>query len=533
MIELVEMERKVIVAIWLCFLAKGSFFAVLLPMWEGYDEFAHFGYVQAVALEGRAPRELSREIEASLRLVPLPWSLSAEPPPGVTHDAYWKLPEAERSRREEAVRQLAGPRPGEAEWSGARRNWEVQQPPLYYWLLAPVYWISADWGLAERVWLLRMASVLLASLAIPLGFFFARELFGDGRLALCGLAVFVAMPGPVMSLVRVSNEALAIVMATALLVAVIGVVKRPESIWAHAWLGVVMGAGLLTKAYFLTLLLAVFLGVVGRRRFGWFTAMAGVIPLLIAGAYYWANVAASGALTGEQTEVAVQSLAWSERLRLVAEVDWWSAIDSAFTSHIWFGNWSFLQLRSWMYRVWALVYLAAGVGFVRRLGGWLPWQMVAFYICFLAGLAYHVVIIYAVHHLSTTTGWYINCLSVAEAALLGYGLLGLGLSARLVFISLLVGFGAFEFFGTHFYLMPYYAGFTDHRATSFVAALDMGMLGEGGWRVLLNRLLVNRPAFFSFGGMALLWAVYVISLVVPALLPLLVLSGRKKNTQSA
>ena len=346
MIELVEMERKVIVAIWLCFLAKGSFFAVLLPMWEGFDEFAHFGYVQAVALEGRAPRELSREIEASLRLVPLPWSLSAEPPPGVTHDAYWKLPEAERSRREEAVRQLAGPRPGEAEWSGARRNWEVQQPPLYYWLLAPVYWISADWGLAERVWLLRMASVLLASLGIPLGFFFARELFGDGRLALCGLAVFVAMPGPVMSLVRVSNEALAIVMATALLAAVIGVVKRPESIWAHAWLGVVMGAGLLTKAYFLTLLLAVFLGVVGRRRFGWFTAMAGVIPLLIAGAYYWANVAASGALTGEQTEVAVQSLAWSERLRLVAEVDWWSAIDSAFTSHIWFGNWSFLQLRS-------------------------------------------------------------------------------------------------------------------------------------------------------------------------------------------
>ena len=87
------MDRKVFVIIWLCFLAKGSFFACLLPMWEGYDEFAHFGYVQNVALAGRAPRELSREIEASLRLVPLPWLLGTEPSPSVTHDAYWKLPD--------------------------------------------------------------------------------------------------------------------------------------------------------------------------------------------------------------------------------------------------------------------------------------------------------------------------------------------------------------------------------------------------------------------------------------------------------
>jgi len=527
------MDHKALVVIWLCFLAKGSFFACFLPLWEGYDEFAHFGYVQSVALQGMGPTEISREVEASLRLVPLPWSLRTEPSPSVTHDAYWKLPEAERSRREAALRQLAPQRSQEVRMPGARPNYEVQQPPLYYWLLAPVYWISADWGLAERVWLLRMASVGLASLAIPLGFFFARELFGDGRLALCGLAVFVAMPGPVMSLVRVSNEALAIVLATALLVAVIGVVKRPESKWAHGWLGLVLGAGLLTKAYFLALLFAVFLGVVGRRRVGRSTAIAGIIPLLMAGAYYWANVASSGSLTGEQNEVAAKSLSWLDRLRLAATVDWRNAIDSTFSSHLWFGNWSFLQLRSWMYRVWAVVYLAAGAGFVRLLNGWLPWQMVAFYGCFLAGLAYHVVIIFSVHHLSTTTGWYINCLSVAEAALLAYGLLGWGLSPRFVFVALIVGFGALEFFGTHFYLAPYYTGFTDHRATSFVAALDVGMLGEGGWKVLLDRLLVNRPAFLSFEGMALLWAVYGLSLVVPALVPLLILPEPRKNILSA
>jgi|GEM_PF-5730036 len=229
------MDHKVLVVIWLCFLAKGSFFACFFPLWEGYDEFAHFGYVQTVALQGKGPTEISREVEASLRLIPLPWSPRTEPSPSATHDAYWKLPEAERSRREAALRQLAPQRSGEMPVPGARPNYEVQQPRLYYWLMAPMYWISADWGLPERVWLLRMASVGLASLAIPLGFFFALELFGDGRLVLCGLAVFVAMPGPVMSLVRVSNEALAIVLATALLVAVIGVVKRLR-ISVGAWM---------------------------------------------------------------------------------------------------------------------------------------------------------------------------------------------------------------------------------------------------------------------------------------------------------
>ena len=93
--------------IWLCFLMKGSFFAIFLPMWEGYDEFAHFGYVQTVALQSKGPTQISREVEASLALVPLPWSLRTEPAPSVTHDAYWKLPEEERSRREAALRQLA------------------------------------------------------------------------------------------------------------------------------------------------------------------------------------------------------------------------------------------------------------------------------------------------------------------------------------------------------------------------------------------------------------------------------------------
>ena len=131
---------------------------------------------------------------------------------------------------------------------------------------------------------------------------------------------------------------------------------------------------------------------------GWRTALTGLIPLLMAGAFYWSNIAATGSLTGDVNEVAAKSVSMAERWNLVAAVDWRSAVDSTFTSHIWFGKWSFLQLRSWMYRVWAVVYFAAALGFLRQGRGWLPSQMVAFYGCFLAGLAYHVVVTYAVHH---------------------------------------------------------------------------------------------------------------------------------------
>jgi len=50
----VDMEAKrqyrvLLVAIWLAFLSRGLFYSVQQPMWEGYDEWAHFAFIQHIA----------------------------------------------------------------------------------------------------------------------------------------------------------------------------------------------------------------------------------------------------------------------------------------------------------------------------------------------------------------------------------------------------------------------------------------------------------------------------------------------------
>lgn len=50
-------------------------------------------------------------------------------------------------------------------------------------------------------------------------------------------------------------------------------------------------------------------------------------------------------------DVALHKLPLWELLRQVPRVDWKNALDSMILSHVWFGNWSFLQVRSWIYHI--------------------------------------------------------------------------------------------------------------------------------------------------------------------------------------
>ncbi|PYS25341.1 MAG: hypothetical protein DMG11_23080 [Acidobacteria bacterium] len=37
-------------AIWVIFLCKGIFYSLLFPIWEGFDEYAHFAFIQYLAI---------------------------------------------------------------------------------------------------------------------------------------------------------------------------------------------------------------------------------------------------------------------------------------------------------------------------------------------------------------------------------------------------------------------------------------------------------------------------------------------------
>ena len=99
--------HRLLALVWLCFLLRGWFCAAMLPLWEGYDEFAHFGVIRAMAVKGRllVPRDQRgpRDVEESLRLAPIPWEVRGWPMSSASslpQEQYWSLPAGERRARE-------------------------------------------------------------------------------------------------------------------------------------------------------------------------------------------------------------------------------------------------------------------------------------------------------------------------------------------------------------------------------------------------------------------------------------------------
>jgi len=123
---------RYLLMLWLCFLARGAFYACSLPLWEGFDEYAHYARLEYLATEGREPgRDTPVPADVAFSLAHLPAH-----DVGLYYDAYWKLPEAARARGIPAVKAVI---------------YEAQQPPLFYWLFVPLYRLLGAWTLAGRV----------------------------------------------------------------------------------------------------------------------------------------------------------------------------------------------------------------------------------------------------------------------------------------------------------------------------------------------------------------------------------------------
>ena len=242
--------------LWLAFVVRGFWYCALLPPWEGYDEPFHFAALQNVAAGRGMPQAdtlISLEVQNSLHLLPLPWELQfqAIPQPLTTYDDFWKLPAEDRGKRIAAVRALPADE-GDRPATEAILNYESQQAPLYYELLGPVLRGMRGFPLLSRLYLLRMLNVLLASAVVPLACWIAMRVLRSERQALGVTAVLVLLPELMVNVARVGNEGLALIVFSALLVCAVKVANLPGSWRWWVLLGVTLGIGLLTKAYFLT-----------------------------------------------------------------------------------------------------------------------------------------------------------------------------------------------------------------------------------------------------------------------------------------
>ena len=499
--------------LWACFLVRLLFYSAMLPLWEGYDEWAHFAVVRQIAFGGHllAPRDapIPRDVEASLQLAPVPWELRSLPPPAVTEDEYWKLAPEERARRRSALGAIPAAW-GREDGTGALQAYEALQPPLYYWAMAPMLRILRATGLLAQVLALRFLSSLIASLSVPLVFLVGLEVWDDGRLALGAAAVVAVMPGLALDVARVGNDSLAVPIFTLLTWLAVKSVRRGMDLRLAAAIGFVLGLGLLTKAYFLTAIPAVpMVGWLGRRRF---TDLLRTFPaiglgVVVAGWWYRRNLRTTGTLSGLSEAVMLRHMGAYEMVRRAAGIHWWKAVDSIVFSHLYFGGWSSLTVRSWMYHIFYICILAAAIGVVRVLRRPAIAALLAVYLCFWLGQFYNVVILYLSKGLSGSMGWYLCAVVGAEVTLCVAGLRGLLPRRAWPWIPLTgaVLFAILDLYTVHAAAIPYYTGTIRHRANGSLEALHIVGLQSVGIGETVNRLSGFVPPALLAG----LWLLYL------------------------
>ncbi len=244
------MKKWPAVVILVVFLIVGTLYAVYTPIWQAPDEPAHYNYVRSLA-EGRGFPVMA---------------------PGDYDQAYLSRLTSEGFPPEFSVASL---------------EYEDHQPPLYYLLATPVYWLGDG-----AVIPLRLFSLLLGAVAIAMLMAILREFWPERPgMAWLGGGIVAFIPQFVAMMAAINNDALTLALLWLWLWLALRYLRGKTSPWV---LGGVLGLLLLTKSTaYGAVLLAVLAIALRARRTGhslrW-SAREVLIVLgaaLVLGALWW------------------------------------------------------------------------------------------------------------------------------------------------------------------------------------------------------------------------------------------------------
>lgn len=457
-------------------LLAGGLYSCALPLWEGWDEPMHYGYVQALRA-GELPvvgqSTLTKEVTATFQLTPLPKFLSDAVPDSASFAEFAQRSRGERLRRRQELETLTtGLR---SEKSGFA-NYEAQQAPLAYAVLVPIDGALSALHLVDRILVLRLFCSTIAAL---LTFFALQSLVQAFKLpkssqpavmlcALCSQMLWA-------SVCHVGNDWLAIPLTAwflALLVRVGDGGRKSEAIG----FAVVFALGLITKAYFIALapvFVAILLWRALRKSLGIQTAAAGfAIPLLLAGPWYARNLALYGSISA--TQESIRGVATRRLMEALISINWLRSFVSFFRSSLWSGNWSFSPFPKGPLNVEMILLSAALILCVlrfRNLSTGLRWALAAC-ACFVAGLVYQTCVAWADSggSLTTTEPWYSQGVLVflwvaAFGALARLRVPGRAIAGILCALSVGIAVATFAVF-----LIPGYSGHMERPTVALAAA---------------------------------------------------------------
>jgi|GEM_PF-4489208 len=175
------------------------------------------------------------------------------------------------------------------------QNYQYGHPPAWYFLAAPVAWITDGFAFPKVVLALRLFDVLVVSVVVWCTWYVARQVWPAAPHRAFYAAALSACCGPLIATAAMANnDALMLALMGIALALMARILRTGDDPKVVALFGVTVGLGLLTKAEFLTLapigLLAVAVAPpTSRARARWVSLACYAAPVALGGTW-WARV---------------------------------------------------------------------------------------------------------------------------------------------------------------------------------------------------------------------------------------------------
>ncbi len=222
-----------------------------LPPFEGFDETDHFAYIQQIADSGTIPRFGIDKMSSDVESYPGPRHYAPRPPfdnvGGLSYRSFFNG---------NTLPSLTPPN-GLAYRPGHAVDREAQHPPLYYLLMVPFYLMAKSWSWPALLLLLRLASWAMAFAGFAIGCLATQRsliaLKVSPNLCLLAAAWPFLFPQFFPEMARLGNDSLCLLLMGIGWWLMLRILAE-RRISTTLMLGVVIGFGMLTKAFFVPIL---------------------------------------------------------------------------------------------------------------------------------------------------------------------------------------------------------------------------------------------------------------------------------------
>ena len=447
---------------------------LVLPPFEGFDETAHYSYIREIADTRTIPifgrSTIATVVADYRRWGPMPYTtvVPFNQNGGWTYQTFAANADAHEPYRARYRRPDASDRRYK---TTPELNWEAQHPPLYYALLAPVMRATDGLSFNTQFLLLRLVSYGLGLLGLLMGLYGTLRFFpnagASARAQVAGALLYpFLVPMFLPEFARLGNDSLCMFFVGTAWVALLAVVADRNQRTPALLLGLSLGLGLLTKAFFLP----IGTGVCGYLFYRSFSArhdqtlartrlhqalLATSLAVLIGGWWYVYKFIAFHSITGgaELMRLDTQGGLLANLQRKFAFRYFARGFAALLATTYYTATWSLARLPEAFYIPGLALLFVIGIGVVRRLrqtpliaADWAPvWLATPM----VGGFVYFILAQIALNESGNGIGgWYFNILAPSIAVLFGFGLqdamsrrstrwliAGLGVYAGLFFVA--------------------------------------------------------------------------------------------------